>query len=232
MALGKLGRLPIHHHINQRMLNYWAKLVNGSENKIIFRVYSVLKKLHTEGTYTSKWLDKIHSELNKLGLSYLWHYKEFDPKWFKKKIRLTSEDQRRQNWLETLTISSLCRNYKLFKADLKIEPYLLNIDKQYSIHLCRFRAGNHKLPVTVGRYSNVDIEDRLCKLCTRGEIGDETHYILKCPYFEHERCIYLKPYYMRGEPKLKISELFKITDPHQLRKLARFIQHIMSKLAN
>ena len=95
------------------------------------------------------------------------------------------------------------------------------------LHSCKL-----KLPVTLGRYNNVDIEDRLCQLCARGDIGDETHYILKCPYFDNERCVYIKPYYMRGESNLKISELFNITDQEALKKLSRFIQCILTKFAN
>ena len=73
---------------------------------------------------------------------------------------------------------------------------------------------------------------RLCQLCARGDIGEETHYILKCPYFDNERRVYIKPYYMRGESNLKISKLFNITDQEVLKKLSRFIQCILTKFAN
>jgi hypothetical protein len=49
---------------------------------------------------------------------------------------------------------------------------------------CRFRTSNHRLPIEVGRCTNV--ERQLCQSC---EIGDEFHYVLQCPNFVTERKI-------------------------------------------
>jgi hypothetical protein len=40
---------------------------------------------------------------------------------------------------------------------------------------CRFRTYNHRLPLEVGRWENVERHNRLCQLCKYGEIGDEFH---------------------------------------------------------
>ena len=45
---------------------------------------------------------------------------------------------------------------------------------------CRFRTSNHRLPIEVGRWENVERHNRLCQLCQSGEIGDELHYVLQC----------------------------------------------------
>jgi hypothetical protein len=32
-----------------------------------------------------------------------------------------------------------------------------------------------------GRWKNIARENRICPLCNNGEIGDEFHYLFKCP---------------------------------------------------
>ena len=48
------------------------------------------------------------------------------------------------------------------------------------ITLCKFRTCNHRLPIEIGRWQNVDRSDRICHICQTTEIGDEFHYILQC----------------------------------------------------
>ena len=177
-------------------------------------------------------MDKIHTELNNLGLSALWHKDQFDPSWFKRQINQTSRDHQCQNWLETVTNSSHCRTYKLLKTELKLEHYLLGLDKRHSVPICRFRAGNHKLPITIGRYRNIERQERLCELCLNQSIGDEVHYIRDCTFFTVERRALIKPYYLRGERAERISELFNTSNHKQLRNLSKFVQSIMLKVAN
>ena len=47
------------------------------------------------------------------------------------------------------------------------------------ITLCKFRTCNHRLPIEIGRWQNVDRSDRICHICQTTEIGDEFHYILQ-----------------------------------------------------
>jgi hypothetical protein len=44
------------------------------------------------------------------------------------------------------------------------------------ILLCRFRCGNHRLPIESGRWQNIPRQKRLCHLCDSREMGDEYHY--------------------------------------------------------
>ena len=176
-------------------------------------------------------MDKIHTELNNLGLSAFWFKDQFDRNWFKRKISLTSQDQQRQNWLETVANSSHCRVYRLLKTRLRLEPYLQDLDKRYSVPLCRFRAGNHKLPITLGRYNNTERQTRLCKICATQEIGDEIHYLIKCPFFTEERRALIKPYYLRGESDERLPELFNTNNRKELQNLSKFVQCVMLKLA-
>ena len=51
---------------------------------------------------------------------------------------------------------------------------------------CKFRTVNHRLSNECGRWQNLERENRKCNLWN-SDIGDEFHYILKCPFFENGR---------------------------------------------
>jgi hypothetical protein len=69
--------------------------------------------------------------------------------------------------------------------------FLLNNDDSLNdknrFTFCRFRTSNHRLPIEVGRWTNVERHNRLCQLCQSREIGDEFHYVLQCPNFVTDR---------------------------------------------
>ena len=60
------------------------------------------------------------------------------------------------------------------------------------ITLCKFRTCNHRLPIEIGRWQNVDRSDRISHICQTAEIGDEFHYILQCRQLHNDRKLYLK----------------------------------------
>ena len=52
--------------------------------------------------------------------------------------------------------------YKLFKVNFEFEPYLDILTYKNRITFCKFRTGNHRLPIETGGWN----------LCTDAEIGD------------------------------------------------------------
>jgi hypothetical protein len=60
------------------------------------------------------------------------------------------------------------------------ETYSDILSDKDRITLCKFRTCNHRLPIEIGRWQNVDRSDRICPICQTEEIGDEFHYILQC----------------------------------------------------
>ena len=100
-----------------------------------------------------------------------------------------------QNWHESINSSGHCYNYKIFKENLSCELYLTCLEQKDAINLCKFRTGNHRLPIVTGRHVGTPKEERLCTLCDITEVGDEFHYILKCKYFTAERKKYLNSRY-------------------------------------
>ena len=87
------------------------------------------------------------------------------------------------------------RTLMLFKSELNAEPYLnLFIPHRLRNALAKFRIGNHDLEIERGRHKNLPVNERVCKLCeTQGvlTVEDEYHVLLKCPFYNDLRVIYL-----------------------------------------
>ncbi len=44
----------------------------------------------------------------------------------------------------------------------------------------RLRLGLHLLPVETGRLAKIDRQDRCCRFCDSGAVGDEKHLLMEC----------------------------------------------------
>ena len=73
--------------------------------------------------------------------------------------------------------------------------------------ITKFRISAHKLEIEHGRYFNVAMEHRICKLC-KLDIENEIHFLLGCPVLETSRHNIIR-YYKRN---LKIFKNLKYPD--------------------
>ena len=78
-----------------------------------------------------------------------------------------------QQWHEKLSISTKGKKYNSFKDDIALENYFKILPKNLSLNMVRFRTSNHKLSVEIGRWHNVEYDDRKCPLCAIDSLGDE-----------------------------------------------------------
>ena len=80
-------------------------------------MYSLLRKLHDNNEFKSKWIVKIKNTIDKCGLSYIWNDPgSFNYKWVKKCIDLRLSDMDKQNLLSEINENRFCTNYKMFKG--------------------------------------------------------------------------------------------------------------------
>ncbi len=72
--------------------------------------------------------------------------------------------------------------YKKYKKNILFESYLDNVPRHLRIHVTRLRLSSHNLPIETLRYGKKKIErqNRICKLCSLNEVGDEDHYLHRC----------------------------------------------------
>lgn len=231
MALGELGRLKLECLVKQRMVNFWARLSTGKTSKISYHFLQILEQKDVERTHKSSWLSYIKDTLQKCELDYLYTTDPFtlSPNNIKAMVKCKTMDIEKHRWVSQVEESGHCLNYRLFKENLNIETYLTCLNDKDRISLCRFRCSNHNLPIMEGRYNGVDRNSRVCTLCNLNDLGDEFHYIMKCPAFENERSLYINPEYYYRPDVLKFGYLFSSENVVILQKLAKFCNIIMER---
>ena len=239
MAYGELGRHKLNELIEVRMVNFWCRIVNGSEFKLSNMMYKFLRVLYDQNIYYSPWLSTIKNILNKAGMSFVWNLPNsvnftFSPNnaiiplpWLSKAIKLRLSDMYKQDWLAEVNRNSHCKVYRMFKTSLEFEKYLQILDFRNRNYLCKFRCTNTNIPVVSGRYHNIVFHDRICNLCKGDYLGDEFHYILECAAFKNERNLFLKPYFRKRPSSIKMCDLFQSKSKSVIQNLSLFCSKIM-----
>ena len=162
-------------------------------------------------------------------MSYVWTAQSFSSAaWLKLTYSCILKDQFLTNWSSEVQSLPKCTTYRIFKENLTFEKNLLVLPRKLAKDLSRFRVSNHSLPIEMLRYSNVPREERLCPLCDTREIGDEYHYIFKCPHFRAVRREFLPSFCWQNASTIKLKSLFNKTQSTTLQKLAHFISRVTS----
>ena len=165
--------------------------------------------------------------LDNCGFSNIWDTQFYiNETWLKKSVQLRLQDQYKQVWSTTVHESSKSVNYRIFKEIFEFEKYFDILDRNDCITLCKFRTSNHKLPIEVGIWYDIDRSDRLCHLCDTESIGDEFHYLLECKSLNDTRKRLLDKFYCSRINTVKFQKLMNIKHRPKLRKLCQFIKFI------
>lgn len=225
MLLGELGRYPLEIVIKSRMVGFWNRIIHGKQLKLSSLLYQCL--LHSTNV-KSKWLTCIQSIFAEVGRPDIWNSQQnCQMKSLSHFIRNILVDQFKQEWNSKASQSSKSMTYFSFKNELNFEKYFILLPRKLHIHIFKIRTGNHKLPIETGRWEGTEITERKCTLCSLNDIGDEYHYLFKCPHFKLERLKYLKPYYYRRPNMLKFGELLRSNKVSVLIRLSKFIEIIL-----
>ena len=237
MVYGETGKTPIKIIIKERMVNFWLRLQYGKQTKLSVILFKIIKAKHDDclSDYESEWIRYIKNIFNTTGYGNIWyeapivlsqpHSSMSYVNWLKKSLRLRLNDIFKQEWYNNLQTNSQCSNYRIFKETLHFEQYLVTLNDKEKINMCKFRCRSTKLPVITA--NNYNSEDEHCKLCDLNEIGDEFHYILKCPYFSHIRRKLFKTNKKRINCLL-MKEIFNDNSMRNLKTLANLINEVMS----
>ena len=80
------------------------------------------------------------------------------------------------------------RCYETFKQCISPEKYLDTIQNSEARKtMAKFRTSSHNLRIETGRYDEISVEDRLCRLCTCKAVEDEVHFLITCPFYDYSR---------------------------------------------
>jgi hypothetical protein len=183
--------------------------------------------MYTVNDANLPWLKNVHNIINECGLAYIWNTQTFiNSDVFISLVKQTLKDQYNQLWHSQTENSTKALTCRFFKDNFMPEPYLEILDSKNAIILCKFRTTNHRLPIEIGRWQNIERNNRKCLLCDTNTIGDEFHYILQCRYSEQNRKK-LIPSHFRNRPNvLKFKNIMTVTKKSDLLKLCKMIKVI------
>ena len=162
---GELGRVPISISIKSRMIAFWQRLIIGKQDKISSKLYSIILAIHDRGFFHSKWLTCVKNILTECGCNQLWLQQSNVPCSISKTIKAKLNDMFCGEWKDLVFNSSKCLNYRIFKQELKLEPYFDILPDDLSTAFCHFRSLNHRFPIEWGRIIRTARDDRICELC-------------------------------------------------------------------
>ena len=223
---GELGRFPFSVIRKLKMIKYWIKLLQHTENSLCRKVYEKMKEdADINVSYNDQnWACQIKSILESHGMSYIWL--EQSPNVDFKTIQNRIFDVFKQTWYTKINNSQRLLSYCRFKHDFVLENYLDNICiKKFRFALSRFRISSHSLKIESGRYENVAREDRKCKNCNLNAIESEFHFLLVCPLYREIRKQYFKPYFCRWPTLRKFDTLMCTENKKTTLNVAKFIYY-------
>ena len=169
------------------------------KSKLSCIMYKLLYQVSVKNVFESPWITHVKYILNSIGLSNLWLNQEMvNVKWLKVVVKLELTDQYHQQWGSNICNSDGCTTYRVIKCDFKMEKY-------FFYHQIYLDVRVNFLFVQQGRYSGNDRYERFCTLCYCKDIGDEFHYMFKCPFFQEARQKFISRYYFVRPSTLKMD---------------------------
>ena len=234
MVYGESGTYPLDGLIKSKMCAYWCRLLTGSRHKISYLLYKIIRCHHydQDKEFQSKWIEKLESIFNETGMANLWlnEMDGFNTEYIKCALKLRLNDIRRQKLESEIQENSMCSNYRIFKTNLGIEEYLMKLDYNERINLCKFRSRNHNLPITNTRFFEDKEANRhltFCTKCNKNKVGDEMHYLLECSFFEEERLKFLNRRIFINPNIYTMQNMLCTKNVSKLKKLSKFVKNIM-----
>ena len=87
-----------------------------------------------------------------------------------------------------------------------------------------FEKKKRKLPIEVGRWSNIPREQRICTLCNLQKIGDEFHYLFECSHNDifHARLKFIPKNTIKGQISSNFNSYLHVQILCNLRKFQNF----------
>ena len=135
-----------------------------------------------------------------------------------------------QEWDASIRDNRVLTLYKTVKDTFEYELYLDVIKDKYLCHaLTKLRVSSHKLRIETGRYGRNRIErhERLCELCTSGQVEDEYHFLFECSCYRQLRLQYIPVFFTTRPNMYKLTLLFRSKNETVLLNLSKFIFHAM-----
>ena len=186
-VLLELGETPLSLNAIKLAVKNWERIRLGNANKVLLASY----RESLEGSLT--WISGIKNVLETNGMLCFFQNSYRNTPIAYKNLFQRLIDQFHQNAFETIRKEdSKLRTYALFKKNIGIESYLVEIrNPETRSAITKFRLSNHCLMIETGRYTNIPKESRFCPFCENLP-ETESHFLIDCPTYKPLRDRLLK----------------------------------------
>ncbi len=93
-----------------------------------------------------------------------------------------------RDWKHHCSTKDKLRTYRIFKHDMTVASHLnCNMPKYQRSLISQLRLGVLPLRIETGRFTGLDVADRLCQVCTDNLIEDEAHFLFECSEYNEYR---------------------------------------------
>ena len=92
-----------------------------------------------------------------------------------------------QSWNESVQNTPKLRTYSLFKEQFKADDYVYLRCRKFRSMMSQLRLGILPLEIETGRWKSIEVENRLCKLCSLNRVEDEYHFLFDCEVYSDDR---------------------------------------------
>lgn len=120
------------------------------------------------------------------------------------------------------------RTYVKYKSVLKLESYLKNEDAIGRMMIARIISGTNNLRIETGRYNNMKVEHRICRLCNSA-VEDEEHFLNECKIYEDIRNECIKEFAINKTDEDINNIMFGKVSDIELTHVIRFIRRAMAR---
>jgi hypothetical protein len=208
--MGDLGWITLAARRDLQRLVFWGKMVKMKNSRLTKRVYLQRKQDFLDTESGSNWCYFTHQLLSRLGLLEYWEDESVIPDLVEWKKLVNSKIWEREQilWQKEILNKPMLRTYRIFKSELKLEPYLSHGGFLSRSVMFSIRSGSCRLRIETGRWKRPREEekDRLCTVCNNGKVENEIHFVTECKEYHDLRLLLYSEILAISEGTLKFVE--------------------------
>jgi exonuclease III len=182
-VLADTGRFPLLYRQQASAIKYFHRLKSKDCPLLVKLCYDIQSQLH-QGNHKC-WLTRLYETLGNINENYdSLSHTELNMQLYSK------AQEKMMQRIDDSNVNPKLRTYKLFKTEVRIEPYLnFNLPRNIYKSIARFRLSSHNLHIELGRHKRpyIPANERHCRRCDSDLVEDEFHCLMICKKWDNLR---------------------------------------------
>ena len=173
---GETGEVPLSLKGYRLTLNYWHRLSTLPDTYRAKKALLENIELHTNWITTIEKLIGCFNLADKIGNHDI----------FKKATKCEINKAYIDYWKKQLSRQDLTKLdfYRKIKNDFIMENYLHIDNFENRKLIAKFRCSDHCLEIEIGRHRRIPRTERICRLCDKGLVETEEHFLIECDKYD------------------------------------------------